>query len=110
MHHPQYYYLEGKTPVPCRMDDRKRFEYGIGQDVFRVALTPIAPKVEVSTVFLGLDHNWGIGPPLLFETMIFGGVHDEYQERYSIWDEAEAGHARAVALAREACQPVGEVH
>lgn len=27
---------------------------------------------EVSTVFLGVNHAWGHGPPLLFETMIFG--------------------------------------
>jgi hypothetical protein len=25
----------------------------------------------VSTVFLGLDHGWGNGPPVLFETMVF---------------------------------------
>lgn len=27
--------------------------------------------VKISTVWLGLDHNWGPGPPLIFETMIF---------------------------------------
>lgn len=26
----------------------------------------------VSTVFLGLDHNFGDGPPILWETMVFG--------------------------------------
>lgn len=25
----------------------------------------------VSTVFLGIDHSFGFGPPLLFETMVF---------------------------------------
>lgn len=25
----------------------------------------------VSTVWLGLDHGWGHGPPLIFETMVF---------------------------------------
>src|SRR5258706_13563526 len=29
--------------------------------------------VRVSTVFLGFDRSFGQGPPLLFETMIFGG-------------------------------------
>jgi hypothetical protein len=53
----------------------------------------------VSTVFLGMNHNWGNGPPLLFETMIFGGEHDEYQERYATREEAIEGHERAVALA-----------
>lgn len=57
--------------------------------------------VRVSTVFLGLDHSFGHGPPLLFETMIFGGPHDQYQDRYSTRDEAIAGHQRAVKLANE---------
>jgi len=56
-------------------------------------------EVEVSTVFLGLDHSFG-GRPMLFETMIFGGPLDGYQERYSTWSEAEAGHDVACALAR----------
>jgi hypothetical protein len=58
--------------------------------------------VSVSTVFLGVNHNWSErGPPTLWETMIFGGPNDEYQDRYSSRDEALAGHARAVALAKQ---------
>lgn len=53
----------------------------------------------VSTVFLGIDHNFGDGAPLLFETMIFGGKHNEYQRRYATWTEAEAGHKHAVSIA-----------
>jgi hypothetical protein len=56
-------------------------------------------QVEVSTVFLGLNHRYGDeGPLQLFETMIFGGDHNEYQWRYATWDEAEAGHWSAVKL------------
>ncbi len=55
--------------------------------------------VLVSTVFLGLDHQWASGPPLLYETMIFGGPHHRYQERYATREQAEKGHAEAVALA-----------
>jgi hypothetical protein len=55
--------------------------------------------VRVSTVFLGLDHSFGDGPPLIFETMIFGGEHDEWIDRCSTYDEAEAMHERAVRLA-----------
>ena len=66
----------------------------------RVAETLLdGDKVRVSTVFLGLDHSFGQGAPLLFETLIFGGPHSDYQERYSTWDEAEVGHAKAVNLA-----------
>lgn len=56
--------------------------------------------VQVSTVFLGLDHNFFGGKPLLFETMIFGGRHDGYQERYTTWEEAEKGHKKASELVK----------
>jgi len=65
----------------------------------------------VSTIFLGIDHNFSFkGPPILFETMIFERqehitkifgkerfVHEELGgERYCTWDEAKAGHAKLV--------------
>ena len=53
--------------------------------------------VHVSTVFLGLDHSFSNeGPPLLFETMVFGGVCDENMRRYATWDEAVAGHEEMI--------------
>ena len=55
-------------------------------------------EVRVSTVFLGLDHSFGGEVPILFETMIFGGVHDGYQGRYATWDEAVKGYIRALRL------------
>ena len=55
--------------------------------------------VVVSTVFLGLDDASGPGRPLLFETMIFGGPHDQDRARYSTWAEATAGHAVMCAKA-----------
>lgn len=64
-----------------------------------VAKTTISDEVKVSTVFLGLDHSFGSGPPLLFETMIFGGEHDQYTDRYETWGQAAAGHGKAVNLA-----------
>lgn len=40
--------------------------------------------VEVSTVFLGINHNFtGKGAPILWETMVFGGEFDQYQDRCS---------------------------
>lgn len=51
----------------------------------------------VSTVFLGIDHRWGPGPPLVFETMVLGpDSSDELCWRYSTWDEAMAGHQTAL--------------
>src|SRR3990167_5954569 len=67
-----------------------------------VARTNVVPGSDVSTVFLGLDHQWGDGPPLIFETMVFGGPLDQETERYSTWEEAEAGHAQMVERVRRA--------
>lgn len=65
----------------------------------RVASDEIG-EVRVSTVFIGLDHNFGDGPPLIYETMIFGGFHGDYCERYSTREEAEKGHKEAVLLVK----------
>lgn len=57
-------------------------------------------EIAVSTVFLGINYNFsGEGPPILFETMIFGGKSDERQWRYSSWEEAERGHKVACGIA-----------
>lgn len=48
---------------------------------------------KVSTVWLGLDHNYSDqGPPLIFETMVFGGTLDGEQDRYVTLEQAHAGH------------------
>lgn len=68
-----------------------------------VGMTQINSEVHVSTVFLGLDHRFGgNGPPLLFETMVFGGPMDQEQWRYSSWDDAAANHEMVVKRARAA--------
>ncbi len=65
-----------------------------------VAKTFISDNIYVSTVFLGINHQFGDGPPVLFETMIFGGEHDQYQDRYETWEQAERGHEKAVKIAK----------
>jgi len=54
---------------------------------------------KVSTVFLGLDHAApsAVTPPLLFETMVFGGPMDDECRHYATWGQAEAGHAEMMA-------------
>lgn len=56
---------------------------------------------HVSTVFLGLDHGRGDGPPVLWETMVFNGPLNLYQERYLSKHDALLGHAEAVRLTKE---------
>ena len=52
--------------------------------------------VLISTVFLGFDHGWGLGDPVLWETMVFGGSLGGEQARYRSREEAELGHAAMV--------------
>lgn len=55
---------------------------------------------RVSTVFLGLDHSFDGGLPVVFETMVFptGSWSEDYCERYHTYEEALAGHERVVEL------------
>jgi hypothetical protein len=70
------------------------------EDNRRVDETMIGES-RISTIFMGLNHAFGGGPPLLFETMIFNGPEDGYQERYYTWDEAKMGHKTAVELVKK---------
>jgi hypothetical protein len=90
-----YYILDGKTTVPADM-----MTWAKSRNQPRHVGNDKIDGVHVSTVFLGIDHQWGDGPPLLFETMVFGGEFDQEQERYSTYEEAEAGHARWVAAVK----------
>ena len=48
-------------------------------------------KIEISTVFLGVDYS-RTETPILFETMIFGGPLDQQCERCSTYGEALIMH------------------
>ncbi len=89
------YILKDRQAVPASLEEWAKWF----QTADRIVAKSDVGDVSVSTVFLGLDHSFGDGPPMLFETMIFGGEHDEYQDRCSTWKEAEQMHTKAVALA-----------
>jgi hypothetical protein len=102
-----HYILRGREPVPVHfivfarwfhehLADRHVAEDFVG-DFHGTKM------IRISTVFLGINHNFGDeGPPILFETMVFGGVLNGRQFRYSTWDEAELGHAAMLVLVRKA--------
>ena len=90
------YILEGKKAVPVDLMTWAQWYETAKRHVGKTE----KDGVNVSTVFLGVDHAFEPNePPKLFETMIFGGEHDLYQERCSTWDEAEAMHKTACDLA-----------
>jgi hypothetical protein len=85
--------------IPATLDEWAKW---FGENERHVAETDVG-KQWVSTVFLGLDHQYGEGPPLLFETMVFNRKPDgeidfggEETFRYATWDAAEAGHKAVV--------------
>ena len=102
---PDKYILnESGDPVPCAdlMEWARWFE----RRPNRVVKQEYVGTQFVSTVFLGLDHSFGDdGPPILYETMILGGPHDQYQTRCATREQALREHAIALAVARGERQP-----
>lgn len=102
------YILVDKKPAVTH-DIRKWGEFMKSKD--RIVAQDHVGHYLVSTVFLGINHSFGRGEPLLFETMVFdentrhkryGNIPreymDNYQERYHTWEEAEIGHKRIVDM------------
>jgi hypothetical protein len=120
---PMYWRLNADhttSPIYGRMSDDASAALEWAQDFENFEDRQLArDEIEgclISTIFLGLDHAWGGGPPVLFETMafsaaaklvkLFGGrereVHEEIeQRRYCTYDEAMAGHQDVVAHVRK---------
>lgn len=101
---PTYYILEGDEIVPVH---QRIWAVWFGSNLKDriIARTVVRDGIEVSTVFLGLDHRFGqAGPPLLFETMVFGGLLDQEQHRYATIIEARAGHSAMVERVKRAEQ------
>lgn len=91
------YILDGHTPVP--IDNIMEWAEMFQNTENRIVEHTQIGDVLISTVFLGMNHNWRPDDePLLFETMIFGGDFDNNQFRYATWGEAEEGHAECVRM------------
>jgi len=100
----QYILNADGDPVPCD----NILEWGKWMETAdrHVADDELDGGVRVSTVFLGLDHAFHGPPPILWETMVFGGPHDQYMDRYSSREAAIEGHKRVVQMASS---PTAEV-
>jgi len=103
-----YYKLDkAKKALPCNAR-----EWGLQREEMRdngtkiIALGTIHGK-RISTVWIGINSESDFTlPPLIFETMIFGdkGETEDYCEQYSTWDEALAGHQRAIEWVKTGCK------
>jgi hypothetical protein len=92
-------YILDKDGIPIPIDDPLAWaNYMEGNRIVRQDETIGG---LVSTVFLGIDHNWfHTGPPPLWETMIFDADDGrEHMERYSSLEDAKRGHRDWVMFA-----------
>lgn len=90
------YILSEDDKTPVEVNDLLTWARWMETGNRRVAKDKIG-EVEISTVFLGLDHSFGSGAPVLWETMVFGGKLDQEQDRYCSYEEALKGHASMLA-------------
>lgn len=94
-----FWILEDKKPV--RVHNRITWTKWFDKiENCRVANTEVG-EVSISTVFLGISHSLPNDSPILFETMIFGGEHNGFQNRYRTYAGAEYGHSKAVQVVLE---------
>ena len=107
------YILDGHNPV-AEPDPMKWAAWNKTADrivrncvgIIKIGGNPLG-NVRISTVFLGLDHAFGDGPPMLFETMVFGGVLDGEQDLCSTWKAAEKMHAMMCERVARATEAIG---
>jgi hypothetical protein len=71
----------------------------------RVISRDTVGDADVSTVFLGVDHRYGPGPPVLWETLIFGGAYDGNMWRYTSYEAAAQGHVNVVKCLMVGLEP-----
>ena len=98
MNRPKYYKRDG---TPYEGDGLMAWARDFDDpEPKRVANTTLPNGRNVSTVWLGADHQFGGGPPLIFETMVFSSKDDDPadndMDRYSTEEQAVEGHKRMV--------------
>jgi hypothetical protein len=93
-----YYYDRAGAPI-----SRERCKQMMGADEYRrIGLTEL-DRAVVATSWMGSNWRPGGGdPPLIFETLVYGGPLDLLGDRYATECEAIAGHDQWVAKVRAA--------
>lgn len=87
-----FYKLVGHEPVRCTLAE---YAQSMQDDAKRVLAQTTVGDLHISTIFTGIDRNFGSGALVLFETVAFGLPGDIHpQWRYSSWDEAMDNHLR----------------
>ncbi len=96
------YILNDKgEPVPCQ--DLTEWAKWIGSTkgfAKRFVKDETIDGIRVSTIFLGMDHRFAEGDPILWETMLFAEADGHYLHQYQdrcggTREQAEAMHEKA---------------
>jgi hypothetical protein len=87
-----------KRGIPVKAKSFKHYNYWSLNSKYKCVKQEHVGDIFISTVFLGLDHGHNSNIPVLWETMIFGGEHDQYMNRYSLMEDAVKGHQLALNL------------
>lgn len=104
------YILDGKTPIACK--DCLAWVKWM-QTTNRYVAEDWVNDYWIATIFDGMDDNFPIGPPMLFQTNVWYRPNkgdlwtegterlEDYAKHYSTWNEAELGHQATVKLIRK---------
>jgi hypothetical protein len=94
----KFYILDGKKVIPLKVGEILRNKDWLENYDNRIIAIDYINDYKVSTIFLAYDMGFK-NEKLLFETMIFspeGDVIENYQKRYSTYEQAEEGHQEAI--------------
>lgn len=96
----QHYVLdEQDKPIP--INDLFKWATFMQISVKPINHTMVDNNIIIITHFIGVDFDFKKkGKPILWQTMIFDGKHDQYQERYTSKEDALEGHKRAVKMVK----------
>ena|ERR1700726_4874244 len=92
---PKTYVLD-ENGIPVHEPDMVKWGAFLASGAKCLKQDILSDGTRVSTVFIGIDYR---SPPRLWETVIFGGPNDGYEDRNSTRESALTGHGRALALA-----------
>ena len=92
---PHFWVLEGHEPRPATpLAWAHQFEWH-----GRIVAETRTGATHISTVFMGVELLFNNdGPPLLFETLVYGGAYDGQRALYATWEEAQNGHQTMVMI------------
>lgn len=94
-----FYRLVDRVPVPCTLAE---FAESMKDDANRIVAQTMVKEMQVSSIFTGINTNWGKGAPVLFETAVFG-LPDDLRPQWSLssWDETMETHKLLVDMLTE---------